>query len=108
MRVSFDFDGTLDLPNMQELARVLLLSGHEVKITTARCPNFDNRDLWALAGRIGIDQVDFVCQGFKHDHLDGWDIHFDDCIVTCHEINRKHPGRAVLVRAEMNPPPDLF
>ena len=36
IKVSFDFDGTLDKPRVQKFAQDLLLSGYDVFITTQR------------------------------------------------------------------------
>lgn len=44
MKVSFDFDGTLDKPSVQEYARELVERGHEVWITTARYEELDDYD----------------------------------------------------------------
>ncbi len=52
-RVSFDFDGTLDIDIVQEYAKKLIDEGHEVWITTSRSHSFWH-DVIDIAEKIGI------------------------------------------------------
>ena len=106
MKVSFDFDGTLEREDVQEYAKTLIKLGIEVWVVTTRydsnhqhkyyrafpedvwakiCstttgdPNFG---LWGVIEKIGIPRhhVRFTCMEYKHKYLDGtkflW--HLDD------------------------------
>jgi hypothetical protein len=66
--VSFDFDGTLDLPEVQEFCRTVIAYGCEVWITTLRYTDevmaarhrkkqyvgYDNAELYAICADLGI------------------------------------------------------
>jgi hypothetical protein len=63
MKVSFDFDGTLSRPDVQEYAKELIESGIEVIVTTSRLDesnkylysiNPTNEDLYAITDSLGI------------------------------------------------------
>jgi hypothetical protein len=106
MKVSFDFDGTLEHEEVQEYAKELIKRGIEVWIVTTRYdanhqhkwinqfpdaewaliydkhngdPNFH---VWGVAEKLGIPKhhVRFTCMEWKHKYLDGtkfvW--HLDD------------------------------
>lgn len=95
MKVSFDFDGTLELPEIQEYAKSLIKKGIEVWIVTTRYdanhmhrwreqfpeaewaaifsehdgdPNFN---VWGVAESLGIPRhhVRFTCMQYKHTYL---------------------------------------
>lgn len=91
MKVSFDFDGTLEFQDVQNYAKELIDLGHEVWVVTTRWdenhkhkyfPNASLDDLWEVVDRIGIPrhQVRFTCMEWKYLYLDGshfvW--HLDD------------------------------
>lgn len=106
MKVSFDFDGTLEVENVQEYAKVLIKLGVEVWVVTTRydsnhkhkwmesfpeeewahiCANTDgdpNFGLWGVIEKLGIPKhhVRFTCMEWKHTYLKGsrflW--HLDD------------------------------
>lgn len=89
--VSFDFDGTLEFPHVQEYAKELIERGVNVHITTTRFdeihkhkyyhnPNLD--DLWQVVDNLNIPKwkVRFTCMEWKykylHDSIFLW--HLDD------------------------------
>ena len=74
MKVSFDFDNTLSLENVQQYAKELIDKGIIVYIVTARQPIvgayeyagyiFDNLALFAIADKLGIKRENiFFCSG---------------------------------------------
>ena len=92
-KVSFDFDSTLSKIKVQELARKLIDSGHEVWVVTPRISfkygiYYDNTDLYGVAERIGIkyDNVFFTEMNLKRDFLvaNNFHVHVDDDV---HELN---------------------
>ena len=80
IRDSFDFDDTLSLPSVQEVAKSLVLEGYDLKILTSRRENVDNSDLFKVANDLCIDDVRFTNYGSKHEYLSNYeaDIHIDD------------------------------
>lgn len=66
IKVSFDFDGTLDKPSVQKFAQDLLLSGYDVYITTQRqnnklAPSLSwNDDLFEISDSIGIKRKNII------------------------------------------------
>lgn len=91
MKVSFDFDGTLELVHIQEYAKKLIDQGHEVWVVTTRYdenhrhryftnPTLD--DLWSVVDKLGIPRhrVRFTLMEYKHKYLDGTQFiwHLDD------------------------------
>jgi len=106
MKVSFDFDGTLEFEDVQEYAKSLIKRGIEVWIVTTRYDaNHDHRwkeifpkaewaaiydqhdgdpnfNVWGVAEKLGIPKhhVRFTCMEYKHTYLKGtkfvW--HLDD------------------------------
>jgi len=93
MKVSFDYDGTLSLPHVEEFAKELVEQGYEVWVVTSRVSEEDsvlhpwggtdrNKDLWASCERIGIpeDRVKFTAFADKIEFLDGMGFlfHLDD------------------------------
>ena len=91
MKVSFDFDGTLEFENVQKYAKELLDQGHEVWVVTTRWdenhrhryfhnPTLD--DLWSVVDKLGIPRwhVRFTCMEYKHTYLKGTQFvwHLDD------------------------------
>jgi len=120
LKVSFDFDGTLHIPVIKKLAEVLLDSGADVWIVTARFNDwaFDenqkrignlgqNTDLRALAAEIGIDNDNIIYTNGalkSTEYFKGnFDLHYDDDYLEVEEINR-FGGNAVLVDMRI---PDL-
>jgi uncharacterized protein (DUF2249 family) len=91
MKVSFDFDGTLEHEYVQEYARQLIEEGHEVWVVTTRYdenhrhryvhnPTLD--DLWSVVDKVGIPRhrVRFTLMQYKHHYLNGTQFvwHLDD------------------------------
>ena len=72
MKVSFDFDSTLDRKDVQQFAKRLVDRGHEVWIVTSRCNteyatekgwhwvDKQNRKLFRVADNVGIKQEHIV------------------------------------------------
>lgn len=75
MKVSFDFDDTLDKPKVQEYAKELINKGIEVHIVTSRLsdeqalPSINwNKDLFEVSDRLGIkrENIHFTPYNFKY------------------------------------------
>ena len=79
MKVSFDFDSTLDRKDVQSFAKELVIDGHEVWIVTTRVSdemanNYPidfknrvlkaNRKLFRVADNIGIKRNNIIFTGF--------------------------------------------
>jgi hypothetical protein len=81
MKVSFDFDGTLQEEEVQEYAKELISRGIEVWVVTTRydenqmhryAPRGTNiDDLWEVVDRLGIPRwrVRFTCMEWKWKYL---------------------------------------
>ena len=94
MKVSFDFDSTLDRPSVQDFAKELVNDGVEVWIVTSRCTteyatekgwhwvDKQNRKLFRVADNIGIKQehIIFTNHVSKSEFIKGKDFifHLDD------------------------------
>jgi hypothetical protein len=91
LKVSFDFDGTLEFANVQSFAKQLLDRGIEVWVVTTRYDenhkhkyphNATLDDLWEVVDKLGIPrhQVRFTCMEWKAKYLDGTNFlwHLDD------------------------------
>ena len=93
MKVSFDYDGTLSLPHVEEFAKELVEKGYEVWVVTSRVSEEDsvlhpwggtdrNKDLWESCKRVGIpeDRVKFTSFADKIEFLEGMGFlfHLDD------------------------------
>lgn len=93
MKVSFDFDSTLEHDEMQDLARKLIEAGHEVWITSSRSMlgsnvRVVNEDLFAIAKSLGIEkQVQLTSGDYKFRFLHEFDMHFDDNQMEVDLIN---------------------
>jgi hypothetical protein len=92
-KVSFDYDGTLALPSVEEFAKELVDEGYEVWVVTSRVSEEDsvlhpwggtdrNKDLWESCERIGIPKhrVKFTHHADKIEFLKdmGFTFHLDD------------------------------
>jgi len=94
-KVSFDYDGTLALPSVEEFAKELVEQGYDVWVVTSRVGDDDlensfqpwrtpdwNRDLWESCERIGISKDNVVFTSFKEkiDYLKdkNYIFHLDD------------------------------
>lgn len=99
MKVSFDFDHTLDNLEVQEYARKLVDRGIEVWITTARFDDKEtdwakdwNDDLHEIADISGIypERIIFTGIGDKHEFFKDKNFiwHLDDDTMECINISR--------------------
>lgn len=114
MTVSFDFDGTLSRPDVQEYARALIDDGIDVIITTSRYDennkhlypiNPTNEDLYAVTDELGIsrEKINFMNMGLKADFLKDTDViwHLDDDEVEVRELDAlAHPIIGVSVNED--------
>tara|TARA_R110000764_G_scaffold20407_8_gene52452 strand:+ start:5711 stop:6217 length:507 start_codon:yes stop_codon:yes gene_type:complete len=81
LQVSFDFDGVLSIPEVEEFAKELIEDGINVWVTTSRYNEGSNLDLLKVTDRLGIpysniqftgrqDKSKFLEQDFFLFHLD--------------------------------------
>jgi len=79
MKVSFDFDSTLDTSVMQKIAHRHIQFGDDVHITTTRHTG-PNKDLYEIALRLDISEknIHFTNHQDKVHFLKTFDIHYDD------------------------------
>jgi hypothetical protein len=97
IKVSFDFDGTLEFEDVQRYAAKLLQKGIEVWVVTTRWDenhkhkyplNSTLDDLWEVVDRLGIPRhrVRFTCMEWKATYLKGthfvWHLDDNDQEVT--------------------------
>lgn len=98
---TFDYDNTLELPEVQDYARRLMAQGVDVRIVTSRCDELhlndslqhpNNSDLYqtALALHIPIYDIYFTNNQLKARYFEGvesviW--HLDNDIVEINAIN---------------------
>jgi hypothetical protein len=114
MKVSFDFDGTLEFRLVQQYATELLNEGIEVWVVTTRwdenhkhkyAMNATLDDLWAVVDSIGIprDHVRFTCMEWKYTYLKGTNFvwHLDDN-ETEFDYARKNQCNVPMVDVHMN------
>jgi hypothetical protein len=97
-KISFDFDGTLARETIQRYATELIDRGHEVCIITSRLKSprapyglkmmVDNEDLYEVADRLGITDINFTNLQSKVETVKAKDIdlHLDDCSFELQEI----------------------
>ena len=114
MKVSFDFDSTLDRPSVQEFAKELVNDGVEVWIVTSRCTteyatekgwhwvDKQNRKLFRVADNIGIkrEHIMFTNHVSKSEFLANQNFlfHLDDDPDELIEIlNSKDPCKPINV-----------
>jgi hypothetical protein len=81
INVSFDFDGVLSMPSVEEFAKELLADGIDIWVTTSRYNEGSNIDLFIITERLGIpysnivftsrqDKAEFLPEDFFVFHLD--------------------------------------
>ncbi len=97
IRVSFDFDGTLDKATVQEYARALINRGVDVWICTARLSDKDapsdkwNDDLYEVCKLVGIPKrkIQFCAMSDKYEFFLNTDFvwHLDDDWTELELIN---------------------
>lgn len=107
-KVSFDFDGTLEYIEVQDVAKDLIKRGYEVCILTTRFSdpskyNFDateaHQQLFDVAKDVGIEEIHFTEYEYKYKTIDsfGIDIHIDDDYRDeVFVINKTCRARAIL------------
>ncbi len=111
MKVSFDFDGTLSRPDVQEYAKELIEKGIEVIVTTSRFDesnkhlypvNPTNEDLYAVTDSLGIkreniyftnmdDKINYlhndIAWHLDDDEYELWEIFNSDLNVEGVDVN---------------------
>lgn len=114
MKISFDFDGTLENKNVQSIAKFLLTQGHTICILTTRyedvreympCSHISEKlrkrahlELYEIARSIGITEIHFTNFIWKTEVIDKFDIdiHLDDNYEDeVLAINNNNKARAI-------------
>jgi len=110
LKISFDFDGTLEFKDVQEYAKELIERGYNVCILTTRYSdpskyNFDATEqykyFYDVANELGITEIHFTEYQFKFNHIDKFniDIHLDDNFRDeVFAINDRCKAKAILYR----------
>ena len=86
--ISFDFDGTLSLPSVQEVAIELVNNGYNVIAVTTRHSKYLNQDLIKVIDKVGISKVIYTDGDKKYHYMEDVDIHFDNDETELREISR--------------------
>lgn len=83
MKVSFDFDDTLDREDVQHIARQILTGTDiDVWVVTARLPDKKapldnwNEDLWFVCQNLGIPKSNVIFTSYSSKHEFFWEKHF--------------------------------
>lgn len=107
MKISFDYDGTLDKPTIKEFAKDLITEGHDVYVITSRAghhgQNLDlSRDVSEL--KIPFNKVAFTEGDPKVNALEYLeiDIHLDDDWIEVGMINKRKKTKAIRVFGNKN------
>ena len=108
MKVSFDFDGTLEQEGVQEYARELIIRGIDVHVTTTRydeenihryAGNINHRDLYNVMNSLGLPltKIKFTNMEWKHIYLAGTDFlwHLDDNIEEITRMTKSGDYRGI-------------
>ena len=105
MKVSFDFDDTLDAARIKSIAKECIKRGYDVSIVTARphetLVKFGgedwNDDLYEVANDLGIDANNIHFMNLKPKYKffqkNKFDWHLDDCVDEWKEINENTDTR---------------
>ena len=108
MKVSFDFDGTLEFPVIQEYAKHLINNGIDVIICTSRYePGYKhswggvewrNDDIFNVADKLGINNIIFTNMKDKWLVLKDKDItwHLDDDNIEINIMNEQSNIKGIL------------
>jgi hypothetical protein len=106
LKISFDFDNTLENEEVQKIAKDLISKGHNVCILTTRYKDPSNYSipvthtkLYSIASTCGITEINFTDYHWKHEVIDslGIDIHIDDNLEDeVMIINNLCKARAIL------------
>lgn len=101
LKVSFDFDSTLNTLPMQTLCKKFIDLGAEVHITTSRSNKIDgkvlnNDDVFEVAEQLGIPKKNIVFTKYedKVHFIKDFDMHFDDSFDEIFLINQ-HPCKCM-------------
>lgn len=116
MKVSFDFDGTLEIPSVQEFAKKLVDAGIEVWVITSRfgddelykkffqtSTNVDltNSDLREVTDKIGIpeERIHFTNMRDKWEFIEdrGFYFHLDDDWIELEMINSRTRTKGISI-----------
>ena len=96
MKVSFDFDGTLERPIIQQMEKKYINEGDEVIIITRRCTE-DSDDVYYVASKLGIhnDKCLFTCKEWKWRTIVdlGIDLHYEDKLIEQFRFSLWHRWR---------------
>jgi hypothetical protein len=112
MKVSFDFDGTLEREDVQEYAAELIAQGLEVHVTTTRYDEenihlyaspVNHRDLYNVMNslKLPLERIKFTNMEWKHTYLATTDFlwHLDDNIEEITRMTRSGDYRGICVVA---------
>jgi hypothetical protein len=107
MKVSFDFDGTLNKFGIQEFAKELITQGIEVWIVTSRWPDTPqhpvlNDDLFEVADELDIsrERIVFTCYEHKADYFlkhPNFVFHLDDDWIEIKVMEEKCKVKGISV-----------
>lgn len=93
MRISFDFDKTLEKSWVQDLAKTFIKNGDTVFVITSRSPKISNIDLFNVCEKLGIkkSQIFFVDIFPKLDEIIRLqiDIHFEDDFLEFLDLKKQ-------------------
>lgn len=107
MRISFDFDDTLSLPEVQKIAKRFVDDGNDVWVTTARNPKssiiYDNTDVEEVCQKIGIplEKIRYTNLKPKYLFLKNYDLHIDNDPREIMGIKSNLPKTKVLSTLEL-------
>lgn len=86
--ISFDFDATLSLPSVQEVAKDLIEQGFNVVVTTTRFSKYLNQDLIKITKKLGISKIVYTEGDGKEFFMQDVDIHIDNDDSDLRNISR--------------------
>jgi hypothetical protein len=86
--ISFDFDATLSLPSVQEVAKDLIRQGFNVIVTTTRYSKYLNQDLIKITDKLGISKIVYTNGEGKEFFMQDIDIHIDNDESDLRNISR--------------------
>lgn len=86
--ISFDFDATLSLPSVQDVAKDLMDKGFNVIVTTTRHSKYLNQDLIKITDRLGIIKIVYTNGEGKEFFMQDVDIHIDNDESDLRNISR--------------------
>ena len=86
--ISFDFDATLSLPSVQDVAKDLIKQGFNVIVTTTRFSKYLNQDLIKITDRLCINKIVYTEGEGKEYFMQDVDIHIDNDEKDLRNISR--------------------